>query len=129
MSSDNYIEKPTSSCYRNNVTYTNDDVIILPGYPRIENGKLSVAFLVSLPNEAIPSNNDATVISQDTLLTIAAVATAAIIDQTGAQVHNVGRYTVPATMDSSKSTSNLALILCLTLIPAIIIISAGTAFG
>lgn len=119
--------------YRHNVNYTSDDVIILPGYPKIVDGKLSIAFSVSLPSEAIVANNTGlSVISQDILLGIAAAATAAITSQTGVQVNNIGRYTAPATAttDSSKSESKLALILCLTLIiPAAIIISIAAGFG
>ena len=109
------------------MNYTTDDIIILPGYPRIVDGKLSIAFSVSLPSEAI-LDDDAMVIDQDALLTIAAAATGAIVDQTGVEVDTVGRYTSPSTQDS-KSKSNLALILPLTLIPTVIIISVGAGLG
>jgi len=91
-------------------------------------GKLSVAFAVSLPTEAIPVD-DTNVINQDVLLNIAEVASAAITAQTGANVDDVGRYTTSTSAKSSESDSNLALILSLTLIPAAIIISVAAGFG
>lgn len=112
------------------MNYTSDDVVILPGYPRIVGGRLSIAFSVSLPSGAmLADGEDASVISQDTLFSIAAAATGAVTAQTGADVHEVGRYTAPATAESSESKSNLALILPLTLIPSIIIISVAAGLG
>ena len=87
---------------------------------------------MSFPSGAIPVNNsDSSVISQSTLLGIAAAAAAAITTQTGVEVNNVGRYTAPTAVhdSSTRSGSSLALVLCLTLIPAAIIISVGAAFG
>lgn len=112
---------------RNNVNYTSDDVIILPGYPKIEDGKLLVAFSVSLPSDAVLAD-DRSVISQNTLLTIAAAAVNAITDQTGVQVDTVGRYTASAEK-TSKSENNVALIICLTLIIPSAILSMAAGFG
>ena len=113
------------------MNYTNEDVIILPGYPRIVDDKLIVAFSVSLPDGAmLDEGQETSVISQDTLFNIVAAASVAITAQTGVEVHEVGRYTAPATaVDSPDSNSNLALILSLTLISAAVILSVGTAFG
>ena len=111
------------------MNYTSDDVIILPGYPRIVNDKLLVAFSVSLPDGAT-LDEETSVINQDTLFNIAAVASAAITAQTGVEVHEVGRYTAaPATADSPNSQANLALILSLTLISAALILSVAAGFG
>ena len=96
-------------------------------------GKLLVVFVVSLPSEAIPSDDiDGSLISQDILLSIAAAATAAVTAQTGVQVDEISRYTVPAAAaaaESSESNSNLAVILPVTLIPAVILISVAAGFG
>ena len=113
------------------MNYTSEDVIILPGYPIIVDDKLIVAFSVSLPEGAmLDEGQEASVINQDTLFNIAAAASAAITAQTGVEVHEVGRYTAPATaVDSPESQSNLALVLSLTLISAAIILSVAAGFG
>ena len=96
-------------------------------------GKLLVVFVVSLPSEAILSGDiDGSVISQDILLSIAAAATAAVTAQTGVEVDKISRYAVPAATaaaESSELNSNLAVILPVTLIPAVILISVAAGFG
>ena len=120
-------------CCRNNVSYTSDDVVILPGYPKIVDGELSVAFSVSLPSGAVLSDGDQPpVINQNALLDIASGAIGAVRDGTGTQVEMVGRYTAPASAaaaDSSKSKANLALILPLTLIPTLLFLSVAVGLG
>ena len=94
--------------------------------------RLLVVFIVALPSEAIPSDDDGSLISQDTLLSIAAAATAAVTAQTGVEVDEISRYTVPvstAAAQSSQSNSNLVIILPLTIIPAVILISVAVGLG
>ena len=111
------------------MNYTSDDIVILPGYPKIVDNKLLVAFSVSLPSSAVHSDNTS-VIDQDILFNIAAAASAAITAQTGVEVHEVGRYTAPNTAtDNPESSSNLALILSLTLIFGAIFISVVAGVG
>ena len=111
------------------MNYTSDDIVILPGYPKIMDDKLLVAFSVSLPSSAVLSANSS-LIDQNILFNIAAAASAAITAQTGVEVHEVGRYTSPSTAtDSPESSSNLALILSLTLIFGAIFLSVAAGFG
>ena len=111
------------------MNYTTEDVVILAGYPRMVDDKLLVVFAVSLPSGAIPSNG---VIGQDALLSIAAIATAAVTAQTGVEVAEISRYTAPVATpaaEDNESSSNLAVILPLTLIPAVILILVAAGFG
>ena len=114
---------------RNQVTYTSDHVNILPGYPRREGSDLVVAFSVVLPDDAVPTNGDGLVLEQHILLGLATAAANTVTRETGLVVARVDIYKISSTSSNDDNDNNLALILPLTLIPAVIIIGLAALLG
>jgi len=112
--------------------FTSDHVTILTGYPKQEGSDVVIAFSVLLPDRAMPTNGNGLVLDQQTLLGLANGAVNTITSETGLVVASVELYVVPSAgsdFNNDEDESNLALILPLTLIPAVVIVGLGAVVG